>query len=187
MGDDKNGIKTAVAELIDDGDMCVLPPEEEIEQMTLFDKMNDVKSIKKNPHDFGQALRRAAGRPKGAKNKATLANKEYCLRRGYPCALDLIAFEASQDPLEVKKRMGCSIEAAMAWVRSFREQYADFTEKRQPRAVAVEGDVAPVFNVVQFGDQAEKINGLIDARFHVVDKEKTADFCEKQKGEDDEV
>lgn len=73
------------------------------------------------------------------------------------------------------------------FVKKSKMKQEAFAEKRQPRAVAVEGDVAPVFNVVQFGDQAEKINGLIDARFHVLDKEKTADFCEKQKGGDDEV
>nr|DAF54015.1 MAG TPA: hypothetical protein [Siphoviridae sp. ctFgp7] len=188
MSEDKSGIKTAVNELVKDGEMSVLPEEEEPEQMTLFERMNDVRSIRDNPHAFGQALRRAAGRPKGAKNKSTLANKEYCLRRGYPCALDLIAFEASQDPLEVKKRLGCSIEAAMAWVRSFREQYADFTEKRQPRAVAVEGDATPVFNIVQFGQQAEQINGIIDAQFRVTDgrmseSQKMAEISQKSDDE----
>jgi hypothetical protein len=177
MADEKNGIKTAVNELVGSGEMTVLPPEPDVEQMNLFDQMD---SARKDPHSFGKALRKAAGRPKGARNRATLANKEYCLRRGYACALDLIAFEASQDPLEIRQRFGCSIEAAMAWVRSFREQYADFTEKRMPRAVEFDGDTAPVFQVVNFSTEAAQINQLIDARTEGdVKTVEMADFREK--------
>ncbi len=187
MAEGKSGVKTAVDELVKSGELPVRPEEDELEQMSLFDEMGDFNAIRRDPHAFGQALRKA-GRPKGAKNKSTLANKEYCLKRGYACALDLIAFEANQDPLEVKERLGCSIEAAMAWVRSFREQYADFTEKRQPRALDVTGDVAPVFNIVQFGEQAEKIGRVIDGACREVSEgEEMAEISQKSDDEKEGV
>lgn len=145
---ERSGAKTIVKEMVDGEALPVRPEDPEIEQMTLFDNF-DVKNSSFNPFSFAAEVRKA-GRPKGSKNKSTIANKEYCARRGYSNALDLIAVEAMMDPLEVKKRLGCSIEAAMSWVREFRFEYAEYTEKKMPKAVELDSNGMPSIFVANF-------------------------------------
>lgn len=131
----KSGAKKVVGDLVK-GEALPVRPDDEIEQLRLFDDF-DAKTV--DPFEFAKAVRKA-GRPKGSLNKATLANKEYCQKRGYACALDLIAVEAMQDPREVQKRFACTIEAAMQWVRDMRFELAEYTEKKMPRAVELDSD-----------------------------------------------
>ena len=145
---ERPGVRAAVEEIVDGGALPVKPAEPEVEQMTLFDDF-DVNSKKFSPYEFAKAVRKA-GRPKGSLNKSTIANKEYCLKRGYGCALDLLAVEAHMDPKEVQRRFGCSIEAAMAWVKDFRMEYAEYTEKKMPRAVELDSDGPVSLAVINF-------------------------------------
>ena len=144
----KTGVAAAVDEIVKGGALPVKPEAEEMEQIDLFDDF-DVKEVGFDPFAFAKKVRKA-GRPKGAQNKSTLANKEYCLKRGYGCALDLLAVEAHMDPKEVQKRFGCSIEAAMAWVKDFRMEYAEYTEKKMPRAVELDSDGPVSLAVINF-------------------------------------
>lgn len=145
---ERTGVRAAVEEIVDGGALPVKPAEPEVEQMTLFDDFN-VRARDFDPYDFAKKVRKA-GRPKGSLNKSTIANKEYCLKRGYACALDLLAVEAQMDPCEVRRRFGCSIEAAMAWVKDFRMEYAEYTEKKMPRAMELDSDGPVSLAVINF-------------------------------------
>lgn len=162
---DKTGIASAVDEIVKGGALPVKPEDPEVEQIDLFDDFN-VKSKSFNPFEFAKKVRKA-GRPKGSLNKSTIANKEYCLKRGYGCALDLLAVEAQMDPREVQQRFGCSIEAAMSWVKDFRMEYAEYTEKKMPRAVELDADGPVSLAVINFQAPDVSKADTVEAEFTV--------------------
>lgn len=185
---DRTGVKAAIDEVVKGGALTVKPETEEMEQIDLFDDF-DVKEVGFDPFAFAKKVRKA-GRPKGAQNKSTLANKEYCLKRGYGCALDLLAVEAHMDPKEVQRRFGCSIEAAMAWVKDFRMEYAEYTEKKMPRAVELDSDGPVSLAVINFQAPDLSKAETVEAEFKVVDNDSGLLRCarndeEEKKSNDD--
>lgn len=162
----KTGVVSAVEEIVKGGALPVRPEDPEIEQIDLFDNY-DVR--KTNALEFAQKVRKA-GRPKGALNKSTLANKEYCMKRGYVCALDMLAIEASLDPVEVQRRFGCTIEAAMAWVKDFRMEYAEYTEKKMPRAMELDSNGPVSLAVLNFQAPDIQKADAVEASFKEIKK-----------------
>lgn len=159
----KTGIASAVDEIVKGGTLPVKPEDPEIEQIDLFDHF-DVK--KTNALEFAKKVRKA-GRPKGSLNKSTIANKEYCMKRGYACALDMLAIEAMMDPVEVQKRFDCSIESAMAWVKDFRMEYAEYTEKKMPRAMELDSNGPVSLAVLNFQAPDVSKADTVEAEFTV--------------------
>lgn len=162
----KTGVASAVNEIVKGGALPVKPEDPEIEQIDLFDHFDGKKT---NALEFAKKVRKA-GRPKGSLNKSTIANKEYCMKRGYACALDMLAIEAMMDPVEVQKRFGCSIESAMAWVKDFRMEYAEYTEKKMPRAMELDSNGPVSLAVLNFQAPDIQKADIVEAGFKEVVK-----------------
>lgn len=121
----------------------------------------------------GKEYRRAVGRPKGALNKATMQNKEYCLRRGYMSFLDIVGSAASMLPTEIASVYGVDIEmASRIWMFCV-DQYGRYTERQAPKQIEaqVEQKVAVVKKYVVDDQNVQTIEMAENRDFQRVEKD----------------
>lgn len=152
------------------------PPEAQQEFDFLFDGFQMPKNREQRIKLARDVRKRAVGRPKGSRNKSSLANKEYCQKAGYMSALDIVGSRASMGIAELAAIEGLEMDTAASLWKFCVELYAKYTERPMPQQADVNINEQKLVVVKKYA--AEDENGVTI---------ETADFREKSEVQDDDV
>lgn len=151
-------------------------PEEQPAFDFLFDGFQIPKSRNARIKLAQDVRKRAVGRPKGSRNKSSLANREYCQKAGYMSALDIVGSRASMGIAELAAIEGLDMPTAAALWKFCVELYAKYTEKPMPQQADVNINEQRLVVVKKYAAEDESDVTI-----------ETADFREKSEDQDDEV
>ncbi|MGF7151311.1 hypothetical protein FHS96_004974 [Sphingomonas zeicaulis] len=114
------------------------------------------------------ALPRGRGRPRGAKNRATGAWRDYLASR-YTHPLETLAAIQSTPADVLAAQLGCKPIEALAVIKSAAAELAPYMEGKMPVAVdlSVKGDLT--LAIEGLTHTAQEIAGLVEAEFVDVD------------------
>ena len=125
---EKTGKALAEQKLIES--VPIEPPEAQQEFEFLFDGLQIPKNREQRIKLAQEVRKRAVGRPKGSRNKSSLANKEYCQKAGYMSALDIVGSRASMGIAELAAIEGLEMDtAASLWKQVMQQVHADLENK----------------------------------------------------------
>ncbi len=171
---EKTGKALAEQKLIES--VPIEPPEAQQEFEFLFDGLQIPKNREQRIKLAQEVRKRAVGRPKGSRNKSSLANKEYCQKAGYMSALDIVGSRASMGIAELAAIEGLEMDTAASLWKFCVELYAKYTEKPMPQQVDANINEQKLVVVKKYA--AEDEAGVTI---------ETADFCEKSGADNEQV